>query len=299
MKEFIGCKSILLMAIPIFLVACSETTDEQPENEIVQDTVISETTNDTSTFYQVPSPNEMFVFIKEAGVTGKSSAPLNNPEHFNSYNDLRKKALNFGVYSTDLLYCSTFDLGSEVMKYFAVVKKMGDDLGVSSVITEKETEKIDNSIGDNDSLIAVANEIYYNTYNTLEQNDQGKVLAQMVAGGWIESLYLVTSMNKKFSKDSPVFQRIADQKLTLENLILYLEKYNRDSGVQETIAQFKELETVFAELGSIDKGESKVDTSQGKVILGGGSEITINADQYKRLSEKVAEIRNNITSTKA
>jgi hypothetical protein len=43
----------------------------------------------------------------------------------------------------------------------------------------------------------------------------------MLAGGWIESLYLMSSSVKDFEKDKAAAERIADQKPSLDNLIEY------------------------------------------------------------------------------
>src|SRR5687768_7777683 len=77
----------------------------------------------SETFFQVPSPGEMLTFIKMVGGSkNKNTSFLNPPSNAKNYTDSKSKALNFGVYSCDLSYCSIFEIGSESLKYFKVVK---------------------------------------------------------------------------------------------------------------------------------------------------------------------------------
>src|ERR1700752_2445219 len=73
----------------------------------------------SETFFQVPSPGEMLTFIKMVGgKNNKNTTFLNPPENQKNYTDAKAKALNFGIYSCDLSYCSIFEIGAEALKYF-------------------------------------------------------------------------------------------------------------------------------------------------------------------------------------
>ncbi|MFL5753956.1 MAG: hypothetical protein ACJ76F_11155, partial [Bacteroidia bacterium] len=66
--------------------------------------------------YQVPSPGEMLSFIKDVGgKNNKNTTFLNPPANAQNYADAKTKALNFGIYSCDLSYCSIFEVGTEAL----------------------------------------------------------------------------------------------------------------------------------------------------------------------------------------
>ena len=208
--------------------------------------------------------------------------------------DNKSKALNFGIYSCDLSYCSIFQIGSEALKYFKTVKQLGDEIGVSSAIQPEILKRLEGNIGNPDSLSVITDDIYFSSFETLEASKQGPTLALVVTGGWIESLYIATSL-AKYEAKSPVVERLADQKYTLDNLIEFLKKYEADANVASVLVQFTDLKADFDKIGEKDAAPSKVKSVN---VLGGGKELSITADQYKVIVEKIKAIRNSYTLTK-
>lgn len=248
--------------------------------------------------YQVPSPGEMLTFIKMVGGKSKSSRNtsfLNSTENNKNYNDSKTKALNFGVYSCDLSYCSTFEMGVEAFKYFKVVKQLGDEIGVSTSIDANMAKRLEQNVGNPDSLAAITDDLYYGSFDALQSGKQGHVLALVVAGGYIESLYIVTNL-VEYEANSPAIQRIADQKYTLENIIDFLKKYESDASVASVLKELSGLTTEFNKLKETTAGDLKA--KEGVKVLGGGTTIEMTADQYEAISEKVKSIRNSFTLSK-
>ncbi|MCD6067409.1 MAG: hypothetical protein K0S33_2235 [Bacteroidetes bacterium] len=246
--------------------------------------------------FQVPSPGEMLTFIKMVGgKTNKSTAFLNSPDNNKNYTDAKSKALNFGIYSCDLSYCSTFEMGPEALKYFIVVKKLGDEIGISTSINPEVAKRLQENVGNSDSLAAITDDLYYSSFETLQNSKQGSTLALVIAGGYIESLYIVTNL-VKYEANSPGIQRVADQKITLENIIEFVKKYESDPATADVIKELNGLKDEFAKLK-----ETEVKAEKGKDgvnVLGGGTNIEMTADQYKAISEKIKSVRNTFTQTK-
>jgi hypothetical protein len=247
-------------------------------------------------YSQVPSPGEMFSFIKQLGSKAKDDiSKLNSPDNLKKYNDNKSQSLNFGVYSADLLFCSTFNHGKEAIKYFMNIKKLGDAIGISTAINDQTAQRINDNIGNPDSLANISNDLYFTTFDHLESNERGNTLAMVMAGGWIESLYMVTSMEPAYKKDSPVVTRVGEQKYTLENLLDFMKKYEKDADVASVLKQLQELKAEFDKIEDA-KGPAAITVKKGKKILGGGSAgISVSADQYKAIVEKTMAIRKMMT----
>ncbi len=206
--------------LSVMTISCSGNKEEG-EEEI---TVTNDTTEITSqelpanyeTFFQVPSPGEMLSFIKSVGKRDVNKTGFLNPiENLSKYTDSKLKAINFGIYSTDLSYCSIFNMGAESIKYFKTIKQLGDQLGLSSTIKPDILARIEKNIDNTDSLSIITDDLYYSTFETLDGSKQGQTLALVVAGGWIESMYIAINMVDKFQTNNSVIQRIADQKYSL------------------------------------------------------------------------------------
>ncbi len=285
------------IAVTLALASCGAGKTEGEDDMTTVDTVKIETQTEqvTETFFQVPSPGEMLTFIKlVGGKNNKNVSFLNSPDNQKNYTDNKSKALNFGIYSCDLSYCSIFEIGSEALKYFKTVKQLGDQIGVSSAIQPSVLKRLEANLGNPDSLSVITDDVYFTSFESLEASKQGPTLSLVVAGGWIESLYIATSLAKYVAK-SPVVERLADQKYTLDNLIEFMKKYQSDASVASVLTQFTELQAEFNKIGEKDAAAA---TDKSKNVLGGGKELAITEGQYKAIVEKIKAIRNSYTLTK-
>jgi len=251
----------------------------------------------SETFFQVPSPGEMLTFIKMVGgPNNKNISFLNPASNEKNYIDLKSKALNFGIYSCDLSYCSIFEIGSETLKYFKTVKVMGDQIGVSTAIKPEVLKRLESNIGSADSLAVITDDVYFSSFEALEDSKQGPTLALVVAGGWLESVYIATNL-AKYEENSPIIERLADQKYTLENLIEFLKKHEADEHVAAVKVDFEGLLAEFNKIGEKDAKPSKVEKSSA-TTLGGGTQLVITKEIYNTITEKIKSIRNSYTLTK-
>lgn len=290
---------ILPIATGLILSSCGgddnkdeiDNTIDSTKTETVENNPVSET------FFQVPSPGEMLTFIKMVGgKNNKNTSFLNSPDNQKNYTDAKSKALNFGIYSCDLSYCSIFEIGAEALKYFKSVKTMGDQIGVSSAIKPETMKRLEGNVGNSDSLAVITDDVYFSSFETLENGKQGTTLALMVAGGWIESLYIATNL-AKYEPNSPIIERLADQKYTLENLIEFLKKHEADPNVAGVKADFEGLLAEFNKIEQKDISSSSKD-DKGKKMLGGGKQLVVSEALYKAIVDKIKSIRNSYTLTK-
>lgn len=250
----------------------------------------------SETFFQVPSPGEMLTFIKMVGGKTKDVTFLNPPSNEKNYTDNKLRALNFGIYSCDLSYCSIFEMGSESLKYFNVVKRMGDQIGVSTAIKPEVLKRLQNNIGSSDSLAVITDDVYFSSFEALEDSKQGPTLALVVAGGWLESLYIATNL-AKYEENSPVIERLADQKYTLENLIEFLKKHESEVNVADVRADFESLLVEFNKITEKDAQPSKGKDNKA-ATLAGGKQLVITAEVYANIVNKIKTLRNSYTLTK-
>jgi hypothetical protein len=295
-------KSTLLFLSTLTMFTFSGCGDGEKTEEI--ETVDSVKTEEpkvnpvSETFFQVPSPGEMLTFIRMVGgKNNKNTSFLNPASNEKTYSDSKAKALNFGIFSCDLSYCSIFEIGSEALKYFKTVKTMGDQIGVSTAIKPEVLKRLESNVGSPDSLAVITDDVYFSSFETLEDSKQGPTLAMVVAGGWIESIYIAVNL-VKYEANSPVIERLADQKYTLENLIEFMKKHEAsDANVKSVKEDFEGLLAEFNKINvkDADKVKGKDDK---KKMLGGGQQLMMSEDVYKAIVDKIKSIRNGYTQTK-
>lgn len=250
----------------------------------------------SETFFQVPSPGEMLTFIKMVGGKQQDVSFLNPPSNEKNYTDMKAKALNFGIYSCDLSYCSIFNIGSESLKYFKTVKVMGDQIGVSTAIKPEVLKRLEKNVGSADSLAVITDDVYFSSFEALEDSKQGPTLALVVAGGWLESIFIATKL-AKYEANSPVIERLADQKYTLENLLEFLKKHEADQNVASVRQDFEGLLAEFNNIKEQDAAPAKSQDNK-TTTLSGGKQLVLTQDVYNAIASKISSIRNSYTLTK-
>jgi hypothetical protein len=119
----------LLVGLP--LVTMTSCGGEDPVVEEAIEEVVEVVQEENTTYYQIPSPDEMFGFIKTSGLAFNGEL-LNDIANYDSYTDPKMQALNFGVYSAELAYTAAFGEFDNTIKYFGTIQKLADQIGISS-----------------------------------------------------------------------------------------------------------------------------------------------------------------------
>ncbi len=284
------------IATSLAFAACSSTTDSSTGETV--DTAVADTkvkdVKAQNVFYSIPSPVETTTLLKAAGA--KYNAKLLNPiENVSKYATAASKALNLGIYGSDLSLTSIFDQTQESMLYLKCTNKLATGLGISGAFDEKTTSRIEANLENRDSLLAIISDSYWTADAYLKDNGQPGVSALIVAGGWIEGLYIATEIAKT-TKNATIVTRIGEQKLSLDNLIALLESNKADNeSIPELLKGLGELKKIFDAI-PVTTAETTVttDKEKGVTTVGNGSTFTITPEQLKLITDKSTEIRNKI-----
>jgi hypothetical protein len=285
---------ILVAATAILMMSCGGSGDDELQNVVVGDTTTTVTTPEQPAVeYAVPTPNELFEIIK---IQGGEQRPglVNSLDNRPNYVDLKAKSLNFGVYSADLAYMSCFGIGTEFLMYFKAIEEMGEELGISGAFDEDLMERIENNEGDTDTLFAISNETYYDSYLYLEENGKGVELCLIMAGGYIESLYIICNLVDKFKEGDPIIEKIGDQKLVLENLLDFILQYSDDQLVSEIMDDLITLSDVFETSMEFEESGTTIDKTENKLVLSGGGSYKMTKNSLEKITAKAEELRANI-----
>src|SRR5690606_23389042 len=161
--------------------------------------------------------NELFQIVRTMSGEGQKRmmSPAKNVER---YATRQKKALNFGVYATDLVYASTYKITSEVVRYYLTCKKLGDALGLAGSFSDADFVRLERNLTHGDSLDVISNEAYERAYRRMQDERMGPTLALVLAGGWVESMHLVARQVLHFDAGDPLVIRVAEQKTSLDHL---------------------------------------------------------------------------------
>ncbi len=298
-KNMLKWNVIALVGLVIGFSSCGEEVSPEGVKVVtelnVEDTTLLDMPElDKDMAYSVPTPNELFAVIKETGVLYDGTI-LNSAENSEKYSSKKIQALNFGVYFADLAFASSFEENASILSYFATIKVLSDELGISNALDAAIYEKAQMNLESNDadSLLFLSNDTYFQAYSYLEENERGSTLALIVIGGWIESLYIMTNLGE-YEEGSNLVARIGEQKLTIGNLMGFMMKYQDDSNVAEVMEELADIEELFWSFEEEEGGNVSTSQEGDVYVLSGGSTILVSAEQYDKLKELVSGLRNEI-----
>lgn len=191
----------------------------------------------------IPSPIEISVLIKEQGAKydGKILNPTGNQSE---YNTSFRQALNLGVYSTDLGYANIYDQKQDAIKYLDAVTEMANGLNIGQFFDFSTIKRLATNSSNLDSLLLITTQNFEKINSYLQDQNRSNQSVLILTGGWVESLYLTCEVVKKYPSQQ-FKERVGEQKVILDQLLLLLDFYKDDANVQVLIADLTGLKSKF------------------------------------------------------
>lgn len=295
---------LCFVALGLILTGCNRGPKSEGEGSgefEASATLDSETQEQLNTakriFYSLPSPLETAMLIKNAGA--EYDEDLMNPTSNSSkYITSKSKALNLGIYSTDLSYASLFDQSQATLDYIGAAKEMADGLNILDAIDEETVNRLEEQINNRDAIIDIISETLMNSSSFLKENDLEGTASVVLVGGWVEGLYIAANLvGENELEGNKLVERIVDQKLSLDIILNLLESTPEDQDAQAVLEDVKALKIIFDKI-TIDQGEVTAveDPETNVTTLKSESSIKITQRVFIELKTKVIEIRSSYIS---
>ncbi len=290
-----------IIIVVISLAGCNQKNrsseggkKENIEIEENSDSVNSIVLKFDNSLFSVPSPHEASIFIKKNGVKFDNQL-LNSVENLSNYSTSYKKALNLGIYGSNLGYLNVYEQIPESFKYFAAIKKLSEELGLNESFDEDIVQRIENNLGNTDSLLFFISKIYQDANSYLNKSQRNDIGALVITGGFIESLYVLTKC-ALISGSYEIRNRIGDQKHPLDNLIDLLSPfYFQSDEYSQLIDKLVDLAYEFdGIIYTYIYEEPVIDSVNKLTIINSESRIVISDYHLNIISEKIDKIRTSI-----
>ncbi len=297
MKTLVRSGLLLIAGLAILLNSCksdgkkgnADTMDSISLSEIKPLRHEFDTMSDgLPIFYNMYLSVEMSSLFQSSGAVFKQEL-LNSPDKSSNYVTSSKKALNLGVYAVDLSYAKVSEQLETAGRYFNAMQKMAEEMGIPSDYFNNTAERFDRNINNKDSLIKIANEVYMASDNYLRENERYAASAQIILGGWIEAIHIAASIASS-TKDIEVIERLAEQRISLTNVINMLDEYNNDADINKNLIKLRELKPVFDSFVVNVEGDFNPASADGKKQL---QEYLAKIDE---IGKKIKSIRSGIIS---
>jgi len=264
-----SCLLLLIFIVIIGGCRSKQSTDsngsEIPEDEVIK----SEKILDLSGY---PLPTSFYV----TEMLNKAGAPYilsiaNTTENVGKYFSQKEKALNLGIYGADLSYSSTYMMKQETMMYLKASSRLTDEMKISTAFNRTYIDRVEKNLNNGDSLILIISDSFFDTYSYLVENKKDVYALLVMAGSWIEGLYLTTQIALTSRDSSRFIEIIKQQETSLSELINLIEPVKSEN----------ELSDLFIKLTNLQ-------------ILYKSNEDNISDNQFNKIIGSISEIRNGI-----
>lgn len=295
---------IRLLQIPVLALAallaasCVNNSAKREVSKLTDVDFSLDTTAQTikfgNTLFSLPSPYHLTMMIKEAGTRFNESL-LNSVDNNQGYTSLYKKCVNLGVYGADLAYMNIYGQSPLIVNQFSVIKNIANDLDLTSAFNKSLVERVENNVDNTDSLLRIMSNTYRDVDVYLKESQRQREGALVLAGGWIEAMYIMTQLVKETNNDKLV-QRIGESKQPLENLIKILSPYYAEldeigalvDALIELSADFDEVEQHYTYV------VPEIDVENRMTIIKSRTTVEVPGSVLTSVTGKVATIRKQI-----
>jgi len=243
-------------------------------------------------FYGIYSPVEISKIIQHIDVTY-------NPDRFLSVNESSKFttsseiALALGMYGADFSLAKMFQNTEDAIQYLEVISEMSKKIGIPEEFVMESTDRVEQNIGQIDSLSQIAFEIFDKSSTFLVENDRLSSSKLVMLGGWLEGLYQLSNYLEEKSEIDPVLVNlIVEQKYTLNYLMGILKSSYHDPDVANYYRMLKVLKKYFDRLDfKYKKDKIQIDKTQ-RIIDTEWTQLDYSEAEIFKIKDTIDNIRN-------
>lgn len=245
---FIATMAVLVVAIGFSFNGCKqaqkdeESGKEQAEKEKITKSDIKEDVSEI--VYPLPSNFEITETLNDIGASFIISL-TNDVENVNKYVTEEKQALNLGIYSADLSYATTYNMKQYTMDYMDVSKQLVNELGITGAYSPEFIEQIKAKFDNKDQLVDMVTNSFYNTYKFMRQQGREELSKMVVAGTWIEAMYITTHVSENTYHNKKIVDLVRDQEKSLKKLIDLLQPSSENASIQKMLEGLKPIHEIY------------------------------------------------------
>ncbi len=295
-------KGTLILMAAVLLYSCDskQGSEEQAiqdslDNVTVEAPAISEEVI-ADIVQQIPSPLEIAVLIKESGSDYDKSI-LNSDDNASKYNSNYSRALNLGIYGTDLGYTNIYEQNQDAVGYIGAVRDLADGLNIGQFFDFSTIRKLATNSSNLDSLLLITTKNFNKINAYLQDQKRSDQSILVLTGGWIEALHVTCKVYETNTSNLTLREKIGEQKIILEQIQLLLSLFESDPNIKELGTDLKELQTAFDKIEIINTyAESTFKEVDGVLVIEDNSTSTVNItdDNVSEITKITESIRTKI-----
>jgi hypothetical protein len=292
--------SLWLLSL-IIIISCNNFRDDTPPEDefVVPDSIAAlgpiEISEDAmeDIIQNLASPVEISAMINSLGVPFSQKYLPSDITVSNITTNFRK-AYKLGVYGADLGYLNIYEKTTSAIDYITAIKQLADGINVGQFVDFATLKRLASSKHNIDSLMYLSVRSFNRMDKHLRETKRSHLSALIITGLWVEGMYLATQVARE-NTHPEITERIGEQKIILNDLLLILNTYKKDKKFANLI---KDLEVVKKEFDKVEityeQGEPEMVEKDGMLIIiqNETSIVHFTNDLLTNIINKIDELRN-------
>jgi hypothetical protein len=278
----------LLAVLAVLIVGCgSAPQNSQPNKQSLRDSakVKAAAYEGAMIYYSLPSPLEVAFIVENSGV-GYEPGILHKTELGVRYSTTKSQAINLGIYGSDLSYSILFNQQQVALKYLDCIKELSSGLDVTDTTSIKKLREMEDNIHDKEKLKKIVAQTFFHSDALLKENSRRPTAIMIVAGMWIESLYIATQLSNGNPESNPSLTRcIVEQGLVFDDLL----------GMLSSVPGNEDVAYIKSKIEVIGSDYDQIKNSLGGTFVFTGEHLTVDAAAFKRICDDIKAVRTEFT----
>lgn len=242
-------------------------------------------------FYYMYLPDEMSRLFERVGANFYPEILL-SADDFSRYSEENDVAVAIGFYGVDLSYAQLYEQNFMSAKYLITLQFLTPKIGIPENYYTDLYDNFEDYFSNPDSIDKITSMFYMRTDEFLKNNGKNANAALIVMGGWIEALYIASKILEYNYNNIEILDRIAEQKYSLNTLLSFMNNYQDDIFITESILLLKRLKRSFDRFEIYYNPEGfQVDTIN-KTFSTEGYESGMTKEIALEINQLITEIRN-------
>lgn len=248
---------------------------------------------------QIPQPTEIAVVLKNSGAPYNNEY-LNKADNVSKYNNSYTKALNLGIYGTDLGYTNIYEKNQDAIFYLNSIRDLADDLSIGQFFQFGTIKRLATQSQNLDSLLLITTQNFNDINAHLQSKKRSNLSVLLLAGSWLEAVYITCKVAEETPGNQRLMEKIGEQKIVCENIKFLLSIYkDKNPFINSLFEDMSKLNEAFEAIQiEVIYGEPRVEIVDGMAVVVDTTEqkIEVTQEDIDRISAIVAEIRSKIVS---
>ncbi|HBX53315.1 MAG: hypothetical protein A2275_08290 [Bacteroidetes bacterium RIFOXYA12_FULL_35_11] len=252
LKPFISAL-VILVSFCLISSCQNDTTERISDSSDAYNEMLLD--SNQAVVYTVPTPVQITSALKLLDIKYSDEFIQETKNNKTSYVSTFSKAINLGIHLVDLTYVVIYDNSQASLIYFDKIEKLTRELDLQNNRTIPVLTKCKKFITNKDSLFYTLLTLQNEMDRKLFESQKEEVSLIIIAGFYIEGLYMLTNHYEKLMKNKTftsfysnnLNNIIFQQKLYLESLLDLLKMYP-DEDIQKLNASLVKLQKQFEEL---------------------------------------------------